>query len=1159
MAGEQEYCLLVALPSAGLPQPSRPWPLCMTMGRPFGHPQYSSSPLLAWPHLPRDGLPLRDVSSLLVSRTVLRSASLVRGVVVARYQADISAMASAFCCLAALAALGLVTASPAVYFPFNSQLPPVARIAEPFSYTLSPQTFWSPSTIRYSLRGAPAWLSIDAGTGRLHGTPEDAQIPAGDIVGVPVEIVADDELGSTAMSATLVVSRYPAPEVQIPLSDQISHFGDQSAPAAIVSYPSSPFSFSFDKGTFSSVTHLNYYASSADSSPLPAWIRFDPANLTFFGQTPPFESLVQPPQTFSFQIAASDVVGFSASVIVFSVVVGSRKLTIDSPVVQLNTTRGSNISYDRLASDIKLDGQQVQPSELTVSTEGFPEWLSIDNETLGITGDVPRDAQSSNATATFRNALSDSLSVQLQVLVDREIFQKPLSDFNATSDETFELDLEPFLWDPSSIRLEVETEPEQGWLKVDNLVLSGTPPESLEEDEEVRLSIKAVVEDTGDSETQQAMLRVLASMVPESTTITTSTPSPTTSDGSEDSATPTPTESEPAAALGEFGEGLNGGQIALAVILPIIIIATLVAIFLLLRRRREKKFRKIETGDISGPVPGSFVQNNRRGSQDPSGPQAMKAFHALPMPAPVYRPGQRGYLRAALRRMRSTRTVSSLSSGSQHSFTLAPPMLPHMRSASDNAASLSRYSWLSDEGHLGLVDRRNSSRRQSGHSILSVYDSLRDFPSRRRYLRAQTESSWRSTLDVTVPVMEDSRSSSGLHVNLQQGYASEKSGSKFGDPEKRPFRRDDSLFLVPPPPPPLPPLPPGDKSTPPRQTAPEPQTPLGSHPTHGKRFTPDAAAFMVYKDNLDNLDARDSQVTVATASVFGTEGGLTREQSRGSELSHIRPVSRRSGASPWFASRAAVASRSPYARRQHGEFASTSSVPSMPALPTSTLSPSMSDFATSSIDQEPNWRTISRTLASSTADLQSLPDRRTSLDVAYQDLIRSSPFYPFPPAATAAPPRPVKSMMRAVSSAQENRYVPTPLVKDKSWMGKGVSLRPRPLRQSDTNASLMSPSKWNTPMVGRAGERPVSSIRQVRNSVRSIRELGATSEYNSARSSRVLPSDDSSGWTTEGSASRRGNGTSSRQMREGTFGALSGESAEARRRESASREYPVYI
>ncbi|KAH6697393.1 hypothetical protein F5X68DRAFT_257584, partial [Plectosphaerella plurivora] len=802
-------------------------------------------------------------------------------------------MPSSLCCLAALlTAWGIVDATPVIHFPFNSQLPPVARISEAFSYTLSPQTFWSASPIRYSLGGAPSWLSIDENTGRLYGTPDDEGVATGEVVGVPVNIIADDGIGSTAMSATLVVSRNSAPTVQIPLAEQIAKFGDQSAPGAIVSYPASPFTFSFNKETFSSKAPLNYYATSADSSPLPSWMSFDAANLTFSGQTPPFESLVQPPQTFNFQVVASDIVGFSASSIVFSVVVGSRKLTMDNPVVQLNATRGSNVSYDGLASDIKLDGNRVEPSELTVSTDGFPDWLSIDNNTLGITGDVPRDAQSSNATATFRNALSDSLSVQLRLLVDTGIFRRPLADINATSAEDFRLDLEPYLWEPRDVRIEVKTEPNQDWLEVNNLVLSGTPPDSIEEQEEVRLSIKATVEATGESETQDATLRVLAEIASTSTT-TTPTPSPT-STASGDKSTQTPTETEPAAATGEFGDGLNGGQIALAVILPIIIIATMVAIFILLRRRREKKFRKIEAGDISGPVPGSFVQNSSPGGHDPNGIAAIKTFHALPMAEPTYRPGQRGYLRAALRRMRSTRTTSSFDSDSQHSFTLAPPRLPRMRSNSDNAASLSRYSWLSEEGHLGLVGRSTSSRRHSGNSIFSVYDSLRDFPSRRRYLRAQTESSWRSTLDVTIPMMEEEGSSSSLHPNPETAYGSERPVTRAGDPEKRPYRRNESLFSVPPvppppPPPPPPPKPSMDGSTPQRSSIPEPNSALGSHPTHGKRFTPDAAAFMVYKDNLDNMDARDSQVTVATASVFGPDGGLTREHSRVSELSHIRP------------------------------------------------------------------------------------------------------------------------------------------------------------------------------------------------------------------------------------------------------------------------------
>ncbi|KAM0333165.1 hypothetical protein ACHAQA_001825 [Verticillium albo-atrum] len=396
-------------------------------------------------------------------------------------------MASSFVLWTSLGLLGLGATQPTITFPFNSQLPPVARISESFSYTLSRQTFTSSSNITYSLNDAPSWLSIDDSTGRLFGTPEEDDVSKGDVVGVPVDVVATDDSGSVTMTATLVVSRNRAPKVNNPLADQIQQFGDQSAPNAIVSYPAAPFSFTFADDTFTSQTPLNYYATSADSSPLPSWMKFDAGSLTFSGQTPPFENLIQPPQTFDFHLVASDVVGFAGISILFSVVVGSRKLTIDNPVVQINATRGQAISYTRLIDDIKLDGKEVDTSELTITTQDMPDWLALNETSLSIQGTPPKDARSTNATIVFQNALSDTLNIQLAIFIATSIFRKTLSDVKIRPDEPFSLDLESYLQSPDDVTVEIETIPSQDWLEVDGLVISGTPPDFSDLDSNIRL------------------------------------------------------------------------------------------------------------------------------------------------------------------------------------------------------------------------------------------------------------------------------------------------------------------------------------------------------------------------------------------------------------------------------------------------------------------------------------------------------------------------------------------------------------------------------------------------------------------------------------------------------------------------------------------------
>ncbi|KAF5962256.1 Bud10-like protein, partial [Fusarium bulbicola] len=282
---------------------------------------------------------------------------------------------------------GLTRSQPTINYPINSQLPPVARVDEPFSYVFSRYTFRSDSKISYSLGDAPKWISIDSKDRRLYGIPTNDTVPSGDVVGQTVEIIAKDDSGSTLLSSTLVVSRNKGPSLKTPLLEQIKDFGDYSPPSSLISYPSTELRFTFDADTFEYQPNMiNYYATSGDGSPLPAWMRFDAGSLAFSGETPPFESLIQPPQTFDFQLVASDIVGFSAVSVAFSVIVGRHKLSVDNPNITLNTTRGKKLAYSGLADGLKLDNKPVKIDDIDISADGMPDWLSLDKKTWDIEG-----------------------------------------------------------------------------------------------------------------------------------------------------------------------------------------------------------------------------------------------------------------------------------------------------------------------------------------------------------------------------------------------------------------------------------------------------------------------------------------------------------------------------------------------------------------------------------------------------------------------------------------------------------------------------------------------------------------------------------------------------------------------------------------------------
>jgi axial budding pattern protein 2 len=245
----------------------------------------------------------------------------------------------------------------------------------------------------YSLSNPPKWLSIDSDARRLFGTPGQDDAAPGHVTGVPLNLVATDDSGSTTLTATLVVSASSGPRVEIPLQNQVPDFGTFSSPSSILFAPGKGFSFKLDPNTFSKPAGplINYYATMADNTPLPAWISFDPTSLSLSGQTPPAESLVQPPQHFPFRVIAADVVGFAGAAMDIDLVVGNHQLTADETTIVLNATRGAPLSYTGLRDTISLDGKKAVPGSVDLApSSNIPAWLSVNKHTWQMTGAPPR-------------------------------------------------------------------------------------------------------------------------------------------------------------------------------------------------------------------------------------------------------------------------------------------------------------------------------------------------------------------------------------------------------------------------------------------------------------------------------------------------------------------------------------------------------------------------------------------------------------------------------------------------------------------------------------------------------------------------------------------------------------------------------------------------
>lgn len=651
-----------------------------------------------------------------------------------------------------LLAAQFTSGQPTVNFPINSQLPPVARVDEPFSYSFSRYTFRSDFNLSYSLGEAPKWLSID-GQGQLYGTPTDDTVPKGDVVGQQVEIIADDGTGSASLTATLVVSRSKGPSIKIPLSDQIRDFGDYSAPSSLISYPSTEFSFSFDPGTFDHQPDMiNYYATSGDSSPLPAWMRFDAGSLTFSGKTPPFESLIQPPQTFDFDLVASDIVGFSAVSMAFSITVGRHKLSADNPTITLNATRGKKLRYDGLGDSVRLDNKPVDRNDVKVSVDDMPDWLSLDKKTWRIEGTPKEGDHSTNFTISLRDSYQDTLAIDAVVNVATALFRSTFDDIEIRAGKEVNIDLEPYFWDPDDVTVEISVRPDIDWLKLEGFNITGKVPKSASKD--LRISITASSKSSDATETEILNVGLLAfTHTPSSTR----TPTSSTSTKISSLTAPTGTSSEPEVPSGDSSKGLSTSSLLLAILLPLLafILLLMLLIFCLIRRRRSRqtylsaKFRN----KISGPVLESLrVNGTTSGMQEPG-----KSTNIGPMEQRLHRPARQRY---------SEIEPETLSLSSPTLGTMETPDVPsrfmaegssfrNSQSTSTPSSDDGRRSWITVEGTVTATARQSLASLRSPRSDMTFPESTHQLIPPPAFLSESGGSSFRSGLDLTIPSIDD--------------------------------------------------------------------------------------------------------------------------------------------------------------------------------------------------------------------------------------------------------------------------------------------------------------------------------------------------------------------------------------------------------------------
>ena len=290
-----------------------------------------------------------------------------------------------------------------------------------------------------------------------------------------VDLTAEDKTGSVTMPVTIVQASEPGPGLGLSVADQIPAYGAFSSPSSILLAPASALSLYLSSNTFNNTdSGTVYYAISADNTPLPSWLHFDPLNLSFSGITPQIDSLANTSQSFGVELMASNVIGFADATTGFQIVVESHLLSFRNNVKVLSITAGLPFNDSTLLSMLLLDGRQANFSDVKQISATTPSWLSLNAQTLMITGIAPKHFSGQNFSVTVSNYHGDSATIMIVLQPANSpgsYLLNPLGAANATAGSDFIYSLHQTI-NALDLEIVVDLGSASAWLDYDRVAQS---------------------------------------------------------------------------------------------------------------------------------------------------------------------------------------------------------------------------------------------------------------------------------------------------------------------------------------------------------------------------------------------------------------------------------------------------------------------------------------------------------------------------------------------------------------------------------------------------------------------------------------------------------------------------------------------------------------
>ncbi len=332
-----------------------------------------------------------------------------------------------------------LAASPTVTVlnPLKDQLPPVARINNPWSWAPSLDTFDSTDgNLEYTTSPLPSWMFFDSTGLTFAGTPLDGD------EGVPEVIVtAHGSSSSASSSVTFCVSKDIPLTPKLPIAAQF-RTGNPSLSSVFLLSPGSSlatsgnpilripsgwsFSIGFEPKTYVAEPNdrgVYYGIRQANGNRLPDWMSFDRQILTLNGVVPSVKKL-STPATFLLELHGSTQEACSAASMRFDIVIATHELsaTASMPTINATTTKPFNISLNSPAdfSGVFVDGKPIQPqniTNLTINVPSHESWLQYNPASRSLVGNPKSEkvGQKSILPVTIRTNFNQSIGTNVSV------------------------------------------------------------------------------------------------------------------------------------------------------------------------------------------------------------------------------------------------------------------------------------------------------------------------------------------------------------------------------------------------------------------------------------------------------------------------------------------------------------------------------------------------------------------------------------------------------------------------------------------------------------------------------------------------------------------------------------------------------------------------